>query len=990
MLLTASACGSTVAATSVNTSSFTLAFDAESGCFKIGTGAPCDSAKGVSACPTKTELKNIKLMVGGKPKKLALMASDIKVLLTKLPTSGGTVCFDFSKAGATVAFKMEGLRYNASMDAAIAVAAAKALGLDGYPASNVLVIASGGGGRRRSRHARALLDVSEDAPAHSTDSTPRAAVKAVAGSPAKACDINGATAPSGAGTDAPVNPTPGGLSPHARFANPYADSLDQAAGLSVAAAGTGAAVWLQLVFPPATGFSADAIQAAVNSAAFWPFLRNYLAANLDFTQGGSVCEAPALQECEGTVFQIPRRVSNCPVDVCFLMDGSGSISSYPGAWEIEGNIIDSIVTSMGNGDAYISVVEFSYEALVHIPPIARRNADTTVLRSLPMMAGSTNMAAGLQKAIVLLTDGAPDSYIDASEQAEAAKAHGITIVTIGVGGADLDYMDTLSSGPYDFAFSAGAFDNDATNLGTVVTPALCLAGLTVGGCDEDPACSACDLNTKACAHCIDGFIPRFGLCVPAFLGSFLPGDPVAARAPCRRVIAPGGVGLHSSPCLFDEPLGQLPFGTELAFTGVKIGDTCGDGYNWAFVWHGADYYWVPVGVQCDTSTNNIGYCTSSPSGVDLCAANGVVCPAQSGECHCADSQCDPETGVCSPIPSRVGADCLDGNGACNQAGACIEKCSSTSCGQLDQCAASPGYCEASTGRCIASYLMGTGCTDWDGAAGTCDGRGFCDAAAVRRRSLLALPDKCKGKLSVQTSLCSKSVVDYFCGISLPGGVPWDNIVRQPDCAYHATFFGCQNCEQQAFYKEIYEATKTGSRDNLASAFRAVYIPTFYPSKISFVDKITYFFNGEDKRMYWDENDLPTEAKLNECCSKELALLKQVMQFIERSTETQYDCLRESILGWLSCTSPSKFVDYSTARELLADSLRNLAVNRLADWVAGAIGQTTAVKIGMFLGGQAANVIKGFGNSGARKIANKNLPFVLHEDHDLGQYSCEKC
>ncbi|GBF97829.1 hypothetical protein Rsub_11355 [Raphidocelis subcapitata] len=726
---------------------------------------------------------------------------------------------------------MEGLRYNASMDAAIAAAAAKALGLDGYPASSVRVTASGGGGRRRSsRRARVLLDAPGGAPALPANA-PSDGLESVAarttGSPAEARSQNGATAGTGAGADAPVNPTPGSLgrAPFARRAaapvngtgGPLLgpDSLDQlAAGFSAAATGTGAAVWLQLVFGTATGFSADAIQAAVNSAAFWPFLRNNLAANLDFTQGGSICEAPALQECQGAVFQIPRRVSNCPVDVCFLMDGSGSISWYPGAWEIEGNIIDSIVTSMGNGDAYISVVEFSGTTLVHIPPTPKRDADTTVLRSLPMMAGSTNMAAGLQKcdellrqgpsaggannrAIVLLTDGAPDSYQAASMEAEAAKAHGVTIVTIGVGGADLDYMDTLSSGPYDFAFSAGAFENDATNLGTVVTPALCLAGVRA-------------VHRR--------FHPRFGLCTPAFLGSFLPGDPIAARAPCRRVISPGGVGLYSSPGLFGEPLGQLPFGAELAYTGVQIGDTCGDGYNWAFVWHGADYYWVPVGVQCDTSTNNIGYCTSSPSGVDLCAANGVVCPAQSGECHCADSQCDPDTGVCSPIPSRVGADCLNGNGACNQAGACI-----AAGGQLNQCAASPGYCEAATGRCIASYLMGTGCTDWDGAAGTCDGRGFCDAAAVRRRSLLALPDKCKGKLSVQTSSCSKSVVGYFCGIALPGGVSWGNIVRQPDCAYYANFFCCHNCE---FYKEIYEATKTGSRDNLASAFHAVYIPTF--------------------------------------------------------------------------------------------------------------------------------------------------------------------
>lgn len=80
--------------------------------------------------------------------------------------------------------------------------------------------------------------------------------------------------------------------------------------------------------------------------------------------------------------------------------------------------------------------------------------------------------------------------------------------------------------------------------------------------------------------------------------------------------------------------------------------------------------------------------------------------------------------------------------------------------------------------------------------------------------------------------------------------------------------------------QIYDATKgsfssEASRDNLASAFRAVYIPTFYPSKIGFWDRVSYFFNGDDKRKYWDDNDLPTEAKLNECCSKELEVLKNV-------------------------------------------------------------------------------------------------------------------
>ncbi|GBG00228.1 hypothetical protein Rsub_13142 [Raphidocelis subcapitata] len=124
MLLAAPVCGTTVPEGAVNASSFTMAFDGATGCFKIGVNADCDPAKGGhccvggsaprppkfnyvlikpsagSTCATKFELKNIKLKVGGKPKKLVLVGADIKVKLATLSSSGGEACFDFSKASA--------------------------------------------------------------------------------------------------------------------------------------------------------------------------------------------------------------------------------------------------------------------------------------------------------------------------------------------------------------------------------------------------------------------------------------------------------------------------------------------------------------------------------------------------------------------------------------------------------------------------------------------------------------------------------------------------------------------------------------------------------------------------------------------------------------------------------------------------------------------------------------------------------------------------
>jgi hypothetical protein len=50
LLLAAPACGATVAEGTANASSFTLAFDAASGCVRIGVNATCDAGKGGQCC----------------------------------------------------------------------------------------------------------------------------------------------------------------------------------------------------------------------------------------------------------------------------------------------------------------------------------------------------------------------------------------------------------------------------------------------------------------------------------------------------------------------------------------------------------------------------------------------------------------------------------------------------------------------------------------------------------------------------------------------------------------------------------------------------------------------------------------------------------------------------------------------------------------------------------------------------------------------------
>jgi hypothetical protein len=77
--------------------------------------------------------------------------------------------------------------------------------------------------------------------------------------------------------------------------------------------------------------------------------------------------------------------------------------------------------------------------------------------------------------MVLLTDGAPDPREEATRAAQTAKAAGTVIITMGVAGADLQFMEGLSSGA-GYNFSAENFDNDAANIGAEIAPKACSPG----------------------------------------------------------------------------------------------------------------------------------------------------------------------------------------------------------------------------------------------------------------------------------------------------------------------------------------------------------------------------------------------------------------------------------------------------------------------------------------------------------------------------------
>lgn len=75
--------------------------------------------------------------------------------------------------------------------------------------------------------------------------------------------------------------------------------------------------------------------------------------------------------------------------------------------------------------------------------------------------------------MILLSDGAPtgeDSSVAATAAADAAKAAGTIVFTIGIGEADVDLMKSLASNPDYFSFGN---ESDLVEIYTAIAGELC-------------------------------------------------------------------------------------------------------------------------------------------------------------------------------------------------------------------------------------------------------------------------------------------------------------------------------------------------------------------------------------------------------------------------------------------------------------------------------------------------------------------------------------
>jgi len=156
--------------------------------------------------------------------------------------------------------------------------------------------------------------------------------------------------------------------------------------------------------------------------------------------GGKVEPLAQTQAKESQVFLL--------LDCSSSMEGSKLIQAQNGSLEFADKALSSGyavgLISFGSSAEVLSELSLNLSALRE--SVQELNA-----------SGSTNMTAGIElaveeltsrngaRAIVLVTDGAPDDRGSAIRAAEHAKASGIDIITIGTDDADIDFLRQLAS-----------------------------------------------------------------------------------------------------------------------------------------------------------------------------------------------------------------------------------------------------------------------------------------------------------------------------------------------------------------------------------------------------------------------------------------------------------------------------------------------------------------------------------------------------------------
>ncbi|MGR3174587.1 MAG: Hsp70 family protein [Candidatus Scalindua sp.] len=166
-------------------------------------------------------------------------------------------------------------------------------------------------------------------------------------------------------------------------------------------------------------------------------------------------------------------------DVALLIDCSSSMFgseiedakkaaiSFVGNFKIQNGRVGLITFPGGVAHTLcnnFSTIESKIKALI-------ASGSTPMTEALDIAHSQMLIQGGCENVIVLLSDGAPDNSSSAEASAAIAKKNGIRIITIGVSGADEQFLKKITSSPDDYYFCNQSVELESTfiNIATQLT-----------------------------------------------------------------------------------------------------------------------------------------------------------------------------------------------------------------------------------------------------------------------------------------------------------------------------------------------------------------------------------------------------------------------------------------------------------------------------------------------------------------------------------------